>query len=78
MAITRSQQAKQMLQDGGMLVQPGLVVLDKDTKEEKMASEILVDGGNDRAGGTETAGSDGMDLDKGGQYWMVKQRDEAR
>ena len=23
MAITRSQQAKQMLQDGGMLVQPG-------------------------------------------------------
>ena len=31
MAITRAQQAKQMLQDGGMLVNQDLVVLDKDT-----------------------------------------------
>tara|TARA_Y100000592_G_scaffold90441_1_gene149053 strand:+ start:293 stop:538 length:246 start_codon:yes stop_codon:yes gene_type:complete len=30
MAITRAQQAKQMLQDGGMLVNQDLVVRDKD------------------------------------------------
>ena len=45
MAITRAQQAKQMLQDGGMLVNQDLVGLDRDIVDQvviKDQKEVLL------------------------------------
>ena len=54
MAITRSQQAKQMLQDGGMLVQPGFGGTRQGYKGDDM--------GKDRGPETGRAGRDDREI----------------
>jgi len=64
MAITRSQQAKQMLQDGGMLVQPGFGGTRQGYRGGQDASKGDFGGGGSKGGGNGDARSDRMG-DKG-------------
>ena len=65
MAITRSQQAKQMLQDGGMLVQPGFGGTRQGYRGgQDAASDDFGGGGGNTGGGNGDARSDRMG-DKG-------------
>ncbi len=50
MAITRSQQAKQMLQNGGMLVQPGFGGVRQGYRGDDAATKMTADSG--RSAGT--------------------------